>query len=51
MASPEAWATPPRWWGVGIISLSGRATVFTPGYFEAAVGLLLVVMGLRHLLD
>lgn len=36
---------------VGTIILLGRVTVLTSGYFEAAVGLLLVVMGISRLLD
>ena len=34
---------------VGSIILLGRVTVLTSGYFEAAVGLLLVVMGISRL--
>ena len=36
---------------VGSIILLGRVTVFTSGYFEAAVGLMLVVMGISRLLE
>jgi hypothetical protein len=36
---------------VGSIILLGRVTVFTSGYFEAAVGLMLIVMGISRLLD
>lgn len=36
---------------VGAIILLGRVTFLTSGYFEAAVGLMLVVMGISRLLD
>ena len=36
---------------VGAIILLGRVTFLTSGYFEAAVGLMLVVMGLSRLLE
>jgi hypothetical protein len=36
---------------VGSIILLGRVTVLASGYFEAAVGLMLVVMGISRLLD
>jgi hypothetical protein len=36
---------------VGSIILLGRVTVFNSGYFEAAVGLMLVIMGVSRLLD
>jgi hypothetical protein len=36
---------------VGAIILLGRVTVFNSGYFEAAVGLMLVVMGIGRLLE
>ncbi|WP_375417352.1 urease accessory protein [uncultured Hymenobacter sp.] len=37
--------------GVGSLILLGRATVLTSGYFEAAVGGVLVLMGISRLLD
>ncbi|MDO7846993.1 urease accessory protein [Hymenobacter sp. M29] len=36
---------------VGAIILLGRVTFLTSGYFEAAVGLMLIVMGISRLLD
>ena len=36
---------------VGSIILLGRVTIFTSGYFEAAVGLMLVIMGISRLLE
>ncbi|GAB3244977.1 hypothetical protein GCM10027346_43140 [Hymenobacter seoulensis] len=36
---------------VGSVILLGRVTFLTSGYFEAAVGLMLVVMGISRLLD
>lgn len=36
---------------VGAVILLGRVTFLTSGYFEAAVGLMLVVMGATRLLD
>ncbi|WP_234795176.1 urease accessory protein [Hymenobacter arizonensis] len=36
---------------VGSFILLGRVTFLTSGYFEAAVGLMLVVMGISRLLD
>ncbi len=36
---------------VGSIILLGRVTFLTSGYFEAAVGLLLIIMGASRLLD
>ena len=36
---------------VGSIILLGRVTIFTSGYFEAAVGFMLVVMGISRLLE
>ena len=36
---------------VGAIILLGRVTFLTSGYFEAAVGLMLIVMGVSRLLD
>lgn len=36
---------------VGSIILLGRVTFLTSGYFEAAVGLMLIVMGISRLLD
>jgi hypothetical protein len=36
---------------VGAIILLGRVIVFNSGYFEAAVGLMLVVMGIGRLLE
>ena len=36
---------------VGVIILLGRVTFLTSGYFEAAVGLMLVIMGISRLLD
>ena len=36
---------------VGSVIMLGRVTFLTSGYFEAAVGLLLVIMGLSRLLD
>ncbi|WP_190927702.1 urease accessory protein [Hymenobacter armeniacus] len=35
----------------GAIILLGRVTFLTSGYFEAAVGLMLIVMGISRLLD
>jgi hypothetical protein len=36
---------------VGAIILLGRVTFLTSGYFEAAVGLMLIIMGISRLLD
>ncbi|WP_035567553.1 hypothetical protein [Hymenobacter sp. IS2118] len=36
---------------VGSIILLGRVTFLTSGYFEAAVGLMLIIMGISRLLD